>query len=107
MLEQTQLFDPKEAIWWSNLRHKMKVIIGQLRRLMLVSLKAAKLVLVQLVILCDKDLLGLQSEQLLVLMYAQVLRGVPMSPRCIQCGNYALPTIAFHTTPIQSPLEDA
>ena len=45
------MFDPKEAIWWSNLRYKMKVIIGQLRRLMLVSLKAAKSVLVQLVIL--------------------------------------------------------
>jgi hypothetical protein len=51
MLEQTQLFDPKKAIWWSNLRNRMNVIIGQLRRLMLVSLKAAKSVLVQLVIL--------------------------------------------------------
>lgn len=55
VLEKTQLFDPKEAICWSNLRHEMHTIIGQLRRLMSVPLEAVKSGPVQL-LASDEDL---------------------------------------------------
>jgi hypothetical protein len=42
-----------------------------------------------------------------VLVYAQLLRGVPMSPRWSQFSNYALATIAFHAMPTQFLLEGA
>ena len=55
VLEKTQLFDPKEAIWWSDLRREMHTIIGQLCRLMSVSFEAVKSVPVQL-LAGDEDL---------------------------------------------------